>query len=65
MVLIYGINGKVSRPIITSGIGEPHFVAMNARHDIYVANYALPPPNSPDVAIYSPRGKPKTSIATD
>jgi sugar lactone lactonase YvrE len=64
MLLTYTMDGTIGRPIITTGIGEPHFVTVNAQHEIFVVNYALPPLNSPDVAVYSQRGKPKASITT-
>lgn len=64
MLLTYKMNGNIGRPIISTGIGQPHFVALNPEHDIYVANYSLPPPNAPNVAVYSPHGKPKTTIST-
>jgi|HubBroStandDraft_4_1064222.scaffolds.fasta_scaffold00014_78 YVTN family beta-propeller protein len=64
MLLTYEMSGNIGRPIISTGIGQLRFVTLNSDHDIYVVNYALPPPNPPDVAVYSPHGKPKTNITT-
>lgn len=62
MLLTYRTNGKIGHPIISVGIGEPLFVALNSQLEIYIVNYAPPPPNSPDVAVYSKQGKPQSKI---
>jgi streptogramin lyase len=65
MILTY-VDGKLGHPIISNNIQEPCFIALDSMNNIYVTNYAPPPPNSAGaVTIYSRRGyQSKITITT-
>jgi streptogramin lyase len=64
MVLTYQ-TAKLSHPIISTGIQEPCFISVDPDYDIYVANYAPPPPNtSGEITVYSKRGIPSKVTIT-